>query len=145
MTPASTIPTDAPERAVPQAFRASSLTASLTVTDIRSSLDWYCDVVGFTAGEEYEREGRLLAVTLTAGDVRILLTQDDGAKGTHRARGIGFSLQFTTAQDVDEIARRVKESGGLLESEPADAWGARVFRLKDPDGFKLVISSERPA
>jgi hypothetical protein len=31
----------------------------------------------------------------------------------------------------------------VLESEPADAWGARVFRLRDPDGFKLVISSER--
>jgi uncharacterized glyoxalase superfamily protein PhnB len=28
-----------------------------------------------------------------------------------------------------------------LQSEPADMpWGARIFRLVDPDGFKLVIS-----
>jgi hypothetical protein len=25
----------------------------------------------------------------------------------------------------------------------SDAWGARVFRMRDPDGFRLVISSER--
>ena len=36
-----------------------------------------------------------------------------------------------------------KESGGILDSEPADMpWGARIFRLKDPDGFKLTISSD---
>jgi uncharacterized glyoxalase superfamily protein PhnB len=32
----------------------------------------------------------------------------------------------------------------VLETEPADMpWGARVFRLVDPDGYKLSISSER--
>jgi uncharacterized glyoxalase superfamily protein PhnB len=54
-----------------------------------------------------------------------------------------MSLQLTTAQNIDELARRVRERGGTLDTEPADVWGARVFRLRDPDGFKLVISSER--
>jgi uncharacterized glyoxalase superfamily protein PhnB len=75
--------------------------------------------------------------------VPILLTQDDGAKGLDRIKGEGISLQLTTAQNIDELARRIQERGGKLDSEPADAWGARVFRLRDPDGFKLVISSER--
>lgn len=53
-------------------------------------------------------------------------------------------MQITTAQDVDELARRIKERGGTLDSEPIDTpWGARVFRLRDPDGFRLTISSER--
>jgi hypothetical protein len=30
--------------------------------------------------------------------VRILLNQDDGAKGFDRVKGEGFSLMFTTAQ-----------------------------------------------
>ena len=78
------------------------------------------------------------------GDVRILLNQDDGAKGTDRQKGAGFSLQVVTAQDIDSIARAIKERGGTLATEPADMpWGARVFRVEDPDGFKFAISSER--
>ncbi len=44
----------------------------------------------------------------------------------------------------DDIAKGIKERGGTLESEPADMpWGARIFRLKDPDGYRFTISSER--
>jgi uncharacterized glyoxalase superfamily protein PhnB len=130
------------ERAQPESLRGRSLWASLTVNDLRKSLAWYRDVVGFTVHQEYEREGKLMAVALKAGDVRILLGQDDGAKGWDRRKGEGFSLQLMTTQDVDEIAKRIKERGGTLESEPADMpWGARVFRVQDPDGFNLAIST----
>jgi predicted enzyme related to lactoylglutathione lyase len=43
-------------------------------------------------------------------------------------------------EDIDAIADRIKTSGGRLDSEPVDApWGARYFRLTDPDGFKLAV------
>jgi uncharacterized glyoxalase superfamily protein PhnB len=143
MTANATGPTGAPQRAQPESFRGRTLSASLTVKDLRASMAWYRDVVGFTVDREFEREGTLRAVSLKAGTVQILLSQDDGAKGADRIKGEGMSLQITTAQNVDDIAKRITEHGGVLESEPADAWGARVFRLRDPDGFKLVISSER--
>lgn len=131
-------------RAQPETFRARSLSASLTVNDLRRSLAWYRDVVGFIVDQEHERGGTLQGVSLKAGDVRILITQDDGAKGFDRVKGEGFSLMLTTAQSVDDIARRITERGGTLDSQPTDTpWGARVFRMRDPDGFKLVISSER--
>jgi hypothetical protein len=39
-----------------------------------------------------------------------------------------------------EIAHDIKAKGGTLDSEPVDApWGARYFRMTDPDGFKLAI------
>src|SRR5467141_244728 len=85
-------------RAQPEAFRAVSLQASLTVKDLTRSVAWYRDVIGFTIDSEHKRDGRLLAVSLKAGAVRILLTQDDGAKGLDRAKGEGFSLQYTTTQ-----------------------------------------------
>ncbi|MEP6495626.1 MAG: VOC family protein [bacterium] len=123
-------------------FHASTLSASLTVSDLRRSLTWYRDVLGFTVTREFEREGKLFAVSLRAGAVPVLITQDDGAKGLDRVKGEGISLRLTTAQSVDDLAKRIQARGGTLESEPADGWGARVFRLRDPDGFKLVISSE---
>jgi uncharacterized glyoxalase superfamily protein PhnB len=132
------------ERAHPESFRARALAASLTVRDLQASLAWYRDVMGFTVHQEFARGGTLRAVSLVAGTVRILIGQDDGAKGLDRVKGEGFSLQITTAQDIDALASRIRERGGILESEPVDTpWGARVFRLQDPDGFKLTISSER--
>src|SRR5262249_52704150 len=116
-----------------ESFQGHDLAASLTVNDIAKSLAWYRDVVGFTVDREYQREGKLMAVSLRAGPVRVLIGQDDGAKGMDRVKGVGFSLQITTSQSVDAIAEGIKERGGTLESEPADArWGARFFRLKDP-------------
>lgn len=136
------IPAGATERAQPESFRARALSASLTVNDLRKSLEWYRDVMGFTVDQEHEREGELRAVSLKAGDVRMLISQDDGAKGV-RAKGEGFSLFFTTIQDVDEIAARIKGKGVAVVTEPTDMpWGARVFRVRDPDGFLLAISSE---
>ena len=125
-------------------FEARSLSTSLTVKDIQASLIWYRDVVGFTVSQQYEREGVVHTVSLSAGAVQLLLNQDDGAKGMDRVKGEGFSLMFNTSQDVDAIARGITERGGTLDSEPADMpWGARVFRLRDPDGFRFMISSER--
>ena len=136
------VPAGSTERAHPDSFRARALSASLTVKDVRKSLAWYRDVAGFTVDQEHVREGTLRSVTLVAGSVRILLNQDDGAKGANRVMGEGFSLMLTTAQSVDEVADRIKTRGGVLDSQPTDMpWGARIFRLKDPDGYKLVISS----
>jgi uncharacterized glyoxalase superfamily protein PhnB len=132
------------KRAQPESFRARSLSASLTVKDLAKSLAWYEGIVGFTVDRKHEREGKLVAISLKAGDVRILLNQDNGAKGWDRTKGEGFSLQFTTTQSVDDIAKRIRDLGGTLDTEPMDVpWGARMFRVTDPDGFKLVFSMEK--
>ena len=131
-------------RSYPEAFRGRSLSASLTVKNLKESLTWYRNVLGFTVDQKHEREGTLVAVSLKAGNVRILIGQDDGAKGWDRPKGEGFSIMITTAQNVDDVAKRIKAAGGTLDSDPTTMpWGARVFRLRDPDGFKLTISSER--
>ena len=134
---------EASKRNEPESFRGRDLSASLTANDLQKSLAWYRDVVGFTVKEEYEREGKLAGAWLVAGGVNLMLGQDDGAKGWERVKGVGFSLQITTAQDVDELAAGITNRGGTLETQPADMpWGARAFRLADPDGFRLTISSE---
>ena len=123
-------------------FTATGLGVSLTAKDLPASVAWYRDVVGFTVEQEYVRDGTLRAVALRAGDVRILLNQDDGGRGWERVKGEGFSLSFTTPESVDAIADRIKARGWTLDSQPEDKpWGARMFRLRDPDGYKLSITS----
>lgn len=65
-------------------------------------------------------------VALKAGDVRLNLNQDDGAKGWTRIKGLGFSINIWTTEDIAAIVNRIKASDGKLDSEPVDApWGAR--------------------
>jgi len=123
-------------------LKARGLSVSLTVNDLQKSMGWYNGVVGFSIEQKHEREGNVVAATLGAGDARILIGQDDGARGWDRVKGEGMSLYLTTDQNVDDLARLITERGGTLDSQPTDMpWGARAFRLHDPDGFKLVISS----
>jgi uncharacterized glyoxalase superfamily protein PhnB len=123
-------------------FAGRELSASLTVNDLETSLAWYRDVLGFAVDQKHEREGKVMAVSFRAGSVRLLIGRDDGKKGLDRVKGEGLSLMITTSQNVDDLARRIKAAGGTLDSEPTDMpWGARVFRLRDPDGFRLAISS----
>jgi uncharacterized glyoxalase superfamily protein PhnB len=125
------------------ALQAKSLDASLTVKDLGKSLAWY-QLLGFSVDRKHERDGRLFAVSLKAGAIKILINQDDGAKGLDREKGEGFSLQITTAQNVDEIAARLKAAGIALTTEPTTMpWGPRMFRVQDPDGFRITISSPR--
>ncbi len=127
------------------ALVATGLSASLTVNDLATSRAWYRDVLGFVVERDFEREGVTFATRLRACAVALLLTQDNGARGPERVKGEGFSLQLTTTQHVDDLATRAREAGVVLDTEPFDAFGARAFRLRDPDGFRLVISTERPA
>lgn len=118
-----------------------SLQASLTVKDLDTSVRWYTEALGFTESRRIDRDGRLRSVVVQAGDVRIVLNQDDGAQGWERIKGQGMSFQITTTEPIDPIAERVKAHGGTLDTEPADMqWGARIFRVRDPDGFRWTIS-----
>lgn len=127
-----------------ESFHGLALAASLTVDDLEKSVVWYSEALGFTVDQKHERDGKLRAVSLRAGEVRILLGQDDGARGTDRVKGEGFSLQITTEQNIDELAKRVNEHGVTLDTEPQDTpWGQRMFRVRDPDGFRFTIASPR--
>ncbi len=122
-------------------LHTGTLSLSLTVKDIQKSLAWYRDVVGFTVVRTREQDGQLRSVTVSAGDIRIALNQDDGKKGWTRVKGEGFSLGISTTQDIDALAAGIKARGGSLATEPADMpWGVRMFRLVDPDGYKIGIS-----
>jgi len=137
----SMMPAGLAQRAEPETFRARSVSASLYVKDLQKSLVWYRDKIGFFVDEQIQRGGKLTAVALKAGDVRILITQDDGGTGWDRVKGAGFALQFTTAQDIDGLAEAIKQRGGFIETPPKLVGKTRVMQLKDPDGFRLVISA----
>ena len=122
-------------------LHGDTLDASLTVSDLERSAIWYTTVLGCTIDRRHERDGKLIAVSLKAGAVRLLLSQDDGTRGLDRARGEALSLRITTRQDIDALAAAIKAQGVALDTEPMSAHGYRIFRLHDPDGFRFTVST----
>ena len=129
-----------PARARPQGLTLGSVAPSFTVNDLQKSLTFYRDVLGLVVKDRWEHEGRLMGVEMGAGGVTFMLGQDDWKKGRDRVKGEGFRLYCETAQDVDRLAAQIQARGGTLAQAPRDeSWGARIFTVEDPDGFKVTI------
>ena len=133
-----------PAAASPKGLTLSGVYPSFTAGDLQKSIAWYQDVLGFVVKDRWESDGKLMGVEIWAGTTVFMLTQDDGKKGRDRVKGEGFRLYCETSQDVDRLADRIKARGGTLAQEPHDEpWGARLFSVEDPDGFKITIAKPK--
>jgi uncharacterized glyoxalase superfamily protein PhnB len=125
-----------------EAVQIGAIVPTLTVDDLQKSITFY-EALGFAIDERWEEKGTLLGVMLRAGKSQIGLNQDDWKKGRDRKKGIGVRLSISTPGSVDEIAKRAKNAGITLKSEPRDTeWKSRAFEVSDPSGFLLTIFSE---
>jgi uncharacterized glyoxalase superfamily protein PhnB len=128
-----------------EAVQISAIVPTLTVDDLQKSIAFY-EALGFAIEERWEEKGTLLGVMLRAGTTQIGLNQDDWNKGRDRKKGIGVRLSIKVSGSVDEIAKRAKNAGITLKSEPRDTeWKSRAFEVVDPSGFLLTIFSEPSA
>lgn len=122
-------------------LQAKGLVPSVTANDMTKSVRFYTEGLGFVIQEEWKDEGVLKGVMLEAGKAMLGVSQDDFAKGRDRVKGVGMRLHIETDQDIEALARQVKEAGFPLDSEPAKLpWGPIGFSLTDPDGFKVTVS-----
>ena len=129
-----------------EAVQISAIVPTLTVDDLQKSITFY-EALGFAIEERWEDKGTLLGVMMRAGETRIGLNQDDWKRGRDRKKGIGVRLSIsTTPGNVDAIARRARNAGITLASDPHDTeWKSRAFEVIDPTGFVLTIFSETSA
>jgi uncharacterized glyoxalase superfamily protein PhnB len=128
------------ERHRPETLRLRTLTPALTVSDLETSLGWYCDTVGFIVVQKWEEDGKIAGAVVEAGRIRLFLVQSDKEPSEPDTQTMQFYC--SSAQDIDDLAAAIQSRGGVLDKAPADQpWGARCFDLLDPDGVRLTISS----
>jgi catechol 2,3-dioxygenase-like lactoylglutathione lyase family enzyme len=128
---------------VTEAAPDGSLRVELFVADVRRSAAFYTDVLGFT--REAENDG-YVAVRRGAAVIGIGRASELPASHPLHARdgdrnGIGVEIVVEVA-DVDAAYRTVTDAGwpalGPVKQRP---WGARDFRLLDPDGYYVRVTS----
>ncbi|MGH7649778.1 MAG: VOC family protein, partial [Gemmatimonadaceae bacterium] len=71
------------------ALRATTMGCSLTCKDVEASIRWYHDAIGFAVEQKFERGGKVVGAAMTAGNIRVILNQDDGKLGWDRIKGQG--------------------------------------------------------
>jgi uncharacterized glyoxalase superfamily protein PhnB len=137
----------APRRKFGTATRSLALSdasPSLTVNDLNKSLAWYRDVVGFALEETWKDGEKVVGASLRAGNVSLMIGQDDWKKGRDRKKGEGFRIFCMTKSNVDDLAKQIEKKGGRLDQGPTDQpWGFRDISLTDPDGFKITIATAK--
>lgn len=123
----------------------ATLVPELVVSDLSTSLMFWCEILGFRQRFGRPEDG---FVYLTLGRAQVMLEQvADGVWRTASLRqpfGRGMNLQIEV-EDVDALHARVR-AGGIVPFRPMrTTWyregdrenGQREFLVQDPDGYLL--------
>jgi catechol 2,3-dioxygenase-like lactoylglutathione lyase family enzyme len=126
----------------------TTLTPELYCTDIKISLAFYTDILGFSIQYRRPEEGfamlerqgsRIMLDQIVPGDSRSWI-----AAPLERPFGRGINLQMETTA-VDELYTRVQKAGATIFLPLEAKWyraddmelGNRQFIVQDPDGYLL--------
>ena len=90
------------------AINATTLGCSITCKDLDASIRFYRDAIGFGVAQTYEHEGKVVAAVVGAGNISIVLNQDDGKLGWDRIKGQGFYLPVSYTH-LDVYKRQARE------------------------------------
>lgn len=133
-------------------FKMNALVPELIVSDLRKSLSFYCDVLGFKV--EYWREEDKFAF-LSFGHSQIMLEQDWHTESPWRVgpleppygRGMNLSIKCL---DALALVSALQAADWPIRQGIEERWyrqddrqiGQRNFLVLDPDGYLLRFAEE---
>jgi lactoylglutathione lyase len=121
----------------------------LFVEDVERSVAFYAAALGLQPAAGYDPRGY---VPVSAGRVRIGLQRHTALPAEHHfrpshftgPRGVGVEI-VVEVDDVDAAFTRARDAavsqGGQVEPLAARPWGQTDFRLIDPDGYYVRVTS----
>jgi uncharacterized glyoxalase superfamily protein PhnB len=114
----------------------------LYVTNLRASLEFYHDILGFTLGKLYPDEYNPTFAPLFIDGHKLMLEEVEvelPSYHKHGACGSGVQL-FLEILDADEAYNRLKGSTQVVDEIASRPWG-RTFSISDPDGYIISFYS----
>ncbi|NKL63601.1 glyoxalase (plasmid) [Rhizobium leguminosarum] len=119
------------------------LTLELFVETTEKSLHFYQRVPGF----EVQGSASVEYTMLKNGDAVIAINSRSALSSDHPLRieigervGLGVEIVLKVA-DVEDAYRTAKKSGWPVSGLALQPWGLRDFRLVDPDGYYVRVTS----
>jgi len=109
------------------------ITPILNVSNIRKSLEYYVEVLGFSIAWQWGEPTGFACVKRDG--VEIFMCED--------AQGGGACWMSIFVEDVDSLYKDYQASGANIVQPPTNfPWGVREMNVEDPDGHRYRIGSE---
>jgi catechol 2,3-dioxygenase-like lactoylglutathione lyase family enzyme len=110
----------------------------LLVSDMRRSLDFYIETLGFTQTGYYPIESEPIRTEVRRDDVAIVLYSE-------ARRGQDLPPAFTGAlylfpEDIDPLAEELRGKVPFAWGPEETDFGIREFAVRDPDGYTLIFA-----
>jgi catechol 2,3-dioxygenase-like lactoylglutathione lyase family enzyme len=111
----------------------------LLVSDMRRSLDFYLEALGFTQTGYYPIESEPTRTEVRRDDIAIILYTEPVHARDQAPSFTGALYVFPEAIDrvVDELRGKVPFAWGPEDTE----FDIREFAIRDPDGYTLVFAA----
>ncbi|HRN69672.1 MAG TPA: VOC family protein [Candidatus Woesebacteria bacterium] len=115
---------------------------AVTAKNLKKTVKFY-SLLGFQFSEFTEDEQHV--ETIANGDAKLMVDSttmikdilgEEPKPGNHSS----FAVQYDSPEEVNEVARKIKEAGFTLVKEPWNAfWGQRYCVVQDPDGYMVDL------
>jgi catechol 2,3-dioxygenase-like lactoylglutathione lyase family enzyme len=110
----------------------------LLVADMRRSLDFYLEILGFTQTGYYPIASEPMRTEVRRDDVAIVLL-------TETVHPIGEKPAFSGAlyifpESIDRLAEELRGRVAFAWGPEETDFGIRQFAIRDPDGYTLVFA-----
>ena len=122
-----------------------NMTPLLQVYDMKASVAFYCDILGFAVARSYEPDGHFYWASLELGGAKLMLNaryEDDKRPAepeADRRNAHADTELYFECDDVVEIYTALKNKGVDLEPPAESNYGAMEIKLRDPDGFGIYF------
>ena len=122
-----------------------SVTAMLTVTDVKAAATFYQKAFGFTKrGIMNGPDGKAVHAELTLRGTTIMLGPEMPQMGSRSAKAIGASPTslYLLTENVDKVVANAVKLGATPKGPVMDMfWGDRCGAVVDPEGYIWMVAT----
>ena len=117
----------------------------LYVANVRDSMAFYHEILGFNVGELYPDEYNPTFAPMLMDGHKLLLEEVDVELPCYHKHGVcGSGVQlFLEVPNVDETYEKLKKSAQVVDQIADRPWG-RTFSISDPDGYIISFYNSSP-
>ncbi len=124
-----------------------SVTAMLTVADVKAAADFYQKAFGFTKrGIMNGPDGKAMHAELTLRGTTLMLGPEMPQMGSRSAKSVGASPTslYVLTENVDKTVAKALKLGASSKGPVMDMfWGDRCGTVVDPEGYSWWVATHK--
>jgi PhnB protein len=122
-----------------------SVTAMLTVNDVKAAADFYAKAFGFAKrGIMNGPDGKAIHAELSLRGTTLMLGPEMPQMGARGAKAVGASPTslYLLTGDADKTVAKAVKLGATLKGQVIDMfWGDRCGTVVDPEGYTWMVAT----